>query len=815
MLKKILFIYIPSTVIGLVIITAVVLSQMNMLNEEGIDEALDFVSTHSIAETYDIVEGQISAALGKEREPVPLDEIPPAPPLPVEQAIASIKIQSGFVLENVVSEPNIFTPIALSFDGDGRIWVAEMNTYMPDVKGNNEEVPEGNIALLEDSDGDGKVDKRTIFIDDVILPRTISMVKGGILYADHTQLFFAEVLEGDKIGVREVVDATYAEGGSLEHKPNTMMYGLDNWYYNAKSNKRYKTIPLSANVPNNSKEIYRNKYWKMVKAETEYRGQWGLSMDDYGRLFHNGNSSPANGEFLRPGSLLKNPGFTTKMRANRIGENNVYSIRINPGVNRGYLSHILINEGEHKHKLKNFTAASGNVVYRGDNFPDKFYGMSVTPEPAANLISARKIIENESALSGKEIYPQEEILASTDERFRPVNLYTAPDGTLYIVDMYHGILQHRVFVTDYLAEQILSRDLDKHNNTMGRIYRLRWQEKQAGVQPELQHLTPAQLVPYLEHANGWWRDTARRLIVESADKTVAGSIVSLIESTTDHRAKINALWTLEGLDAVTLEAVKSGLNDSHIKVKISAIAVSEKLAAVNHKAMAELLKEHSQSDYQVAIQVALSAGAIKSPESLVALKQVLDTFGSKTYIQEAAISGLTARETEFKILLNNEHSDFQTLLATVGTKTIVVDGRAALSKAAQQQFDAGKKLYHAGAGCFGCHGPTGEGQDNMGPPLVNSEWVVGDATRLAKVILHGLTGEISVNGKKYNPTMVMPGLSQNTDFTDENLAAVATYIRNDWGNTAKPISSKLFQETRAKTQAQAMPYSAKELTLSK
>ena len=304
------------------------------------------------------------------------------------------------------------------------------------------------------------------------------------------------------------------------------MYGLDNWYYNTKSNKRYKAIPLDAEIPNNSKEIYRNKYWKMVKGITERRGQWGLSMDDYGRLYHNGNSSPASGEFLRPGSLLKNPGFSPKMKANKIGSNRVYPIRINPGVNRGYLSRSLVNDGPDKHKLKSFTAASGNVVYRGDNFPEKFYGMSITPEPAGNLISARKIIEKESKLSGKEIYHRTELVASTDERFRPVNLYTAPDGTLYIVDMYHGIIQHRVYVTEYLEKQILSRELDKHNNTMGRIYRLRWKGKEAGIQPQLQHLAPTQLVPFLAHDNGWWRDTARRLIVESADKTVTNTIIS-------------------------------------------------------------------------------------------------------------------------------------------------------------------------------------------------------------------------------------------------------------------------------------------------
>ena len=127
--------------------------------------------------------------------------------------------------------------------------------------------------------------------------------------------------------------------------------------------------------------------------------------------------------------------------------------------------------------------------------------MVLTPEPSGNLISARKLTEKDGSLGGKEIYPKSEMLTSTDERFRPVNLYNAPDGSIYVLDLYHGILQHRVFVTSYLREQILSRDLDKNNNDRGRIYRIRSKAKPLGKQPKLSGLSAKQLVPYLGHAN--------------------------------------------------------------------------------------------------------------------------------------------------------------------------------------------------------------------------------------------------------------------------------------------------------------------------
>jgi hypothetical protein len=156
-LKKKLLLLIPAMPLAFLALTSCGVNQTDELNKNVSVTSPNFVHSHPV--TKDAPPAKSNKKTAKnEREPVPFNEIPPAPPLSVEQAIASIEVQPGFVLENVVAEPNIFTPVALAFDGDGRIWVAEMNTFMPDVKGNNEEIPEGNIALLEDSNGDGSID---------------------------------------------------------------------------------------------------------------------------------------------------------------------------------------------------------------------------------------------------------------------------------------------------------------------------------------------------------------------------------------------------------------------------------------------------------------------------------------------------------------------------------------------------------------------------------------------------------------------------------------------------------------------------------
>ncbi|KAA9134231.1 c-type cytochrome [Marinihelvus fidelis] len=747
------------------------------------------------------------------RDVIPRHEIPGAPILTVAQALEAFQVQKGFVVEPVVSEPDVFNPVAMAFDASGRMWVAEMTTYMPDVHGSGEMKPDGNIALLEDTDGDGAVDRRTVLLDNVLLPRTVAVVDGGIFYADHESLYFAEVLEADgqvRLGRHDVVDPTYASGGNVEHKPNTMLYGIDGWYYNAKSDRRYRVLPLGAEVPAGAEEIYRNTDWKVVRAGTDYRGQWGLSMDDYGRLYHNGNSSPIHGEYLLPGALLKNPGYWPDMPAHPIGDNFVFPARINPGVNRGYLEGTLVADGPDRGKLVSFTAASGSLVYRGSNFPAAYYGMGLTPEPAANLVSARRIIEANGELRGEALFPGQELLASTDERFRPVNLYNAPDGTVYILDMYHGIIQHRDFLTRYLADQIRDRELDHGNNTMGRVYRLRWAENRAAPVPDLDALDSASLVPYLAHANAWQRDTARRLLVERQASSVANAIRALMAGSDHSVALVNALWTLHGLGAVDIDTVRRYMRDADHHVAMAAAAVGEALPASDHAAYHQSLRAMANAGYPRALQAAVSVAAIDGGADVSRL--VLDAHIDRPYTREAVVSGLGDDAAAFVEAIGGAYPDpvFMDMLDRLGENRQQASNRDRLSPAGQRRYDRGQALYAGQGACAGCHGPHGNGMPGLGPTFWDSGWVY-DRDRLVRVLLHGLAGPIWVGQDFWNTAAVMPGYATNDAISDEDLAAMATYIRNSWGNamdSGDAVTESDIEKVRAQTQGRVEPFRA-------
>ena len=354
---------------------------------------------------------------------VPKNLIPEAPVLTVDEALKAFTIEKGFVIEPVAAEPLVEKPVALTFDPQGRMWVCEMRGYMPDIDGKGENIPSGRIAILEDTDHDGQVDKRTTFLDQILLPRTIALVPGGVMYADQSTLYLVE-RDGDlPKGTPKVLDKNYASGGNVEHKPNGMMPGIDNWLYNSKSGTRYKYVD-----------------GKLINEPTSNRGQWGITRDNFGRIFHNSNSTLLIGDRLLPNLLFGNKSVKNKAKMDtRVGSNAVFPGRVTPGLNRAYIS---VHNGYNDNtidpktfKLTNATGACGPVIYRGTNFPESYNGNAFVCESSAQLVKTIKIDAVDGNLKGSHPLDKHDFLTSTDERFRPVNIYNAPDASLYLLDM--------------------------------------------------------------------------------------------------------------------------------------------------------------------------------------------------------------------------------------------------------------------------------------------------------------------------------------------------------------------------------------------
>jgi hypothetical protein len=243
-----------------------------------------------------------------------------SPLISPEQSLNKMIVEDGFEVKLVASEPFVSAPVALNFDNNNRIWAVEMQGYMPDPEGVGEDKPSGKIVILEDTNKDGVVDKRKVFLDSLVLPRALCLIENGILIAEPPRLWYVEIVN-DKPGKKTLIDETYTEGGNVEAQSNGLFRAMDNWIYSGGSEKRY-----------------RKKGDKWLIEHTHLRGQWGISQDDYGRLYYNNNSQNLLGDYFAPGLGASNTnmqwvkGFNERL----ISDNRVYPGRPTPGVNRGY-----------------------------------------------------------------------------------------------------------------------------------------------------------------------------------------------------------------------------------------------------------------------------------------------------------------------------------------------------------------------------------------------------------------------------------------------------------------------------------------------
>lgn len=561
---------------------------------------------------------------------VPKDQIPPAPVLSPEEALKTFTVAPGFHLELAASEPQVQEPVAVVFDPDGKMWVAEMRGYMPDVEGSNEDEPNGRIVCLEDTDGDGFFEKATVFLDGLVMPRALLRVADGLLVGAPPELAFYRDTDGDgKADSKEVVATDYGVKvdpyrphlANPERAPNSLLWAFDNWIYSAAYTKRFR---------------YRDGTWET--GPTSFRGQWGLTQDDYGCLYYGSNSDHIRMDAIDAKYLARQSHFPSLAgtNVNAAKDQLVWPARVNPGVNRGYRPEILRNG-----RLKAFTAAGGQHIYGGNRLPE-LRGNYFIPEPGGNLVR-RDVRHREGGLVKSEnAYEESEFIASTDERFRPVNMATGPDGSLYVVDFYRGILQHRISLTTYLRDQILDRGLDKGLH-LGRIYRV-VADKPGKVSDTEKPMNLAGWIPLLNHPNSWWRSEAQRTLVAAADASTVDAIRMLAGSADTPIGRVQALSTLDGIDsgALDLPTLQTALQSGDPLVQTHAIRLSEEL--LDHDLQTEILSLASDGSEEVRLQAILSLGGVGDAELDNRLADMVRKNADQPFLLDAFLSGLMNRE---------------------------------------------------------------------------------------------------------------------------------------------------------------------------
>jgi mono/diheme cytochrome c family protein/glucose/arabinose dehydrogenase len=798
--------------------------------------------------------------------------IPPSPALSPEEALQTIRVAPGFRVELVASEPHVVDPVAIAFDADGNIWAVEMRGWMNDVDGAGNDQPIGRIVKLEDTDGDGRVDRSTVFMDGLVMPRAVQAARDGILVGAPPYLWFARDTNGDGRADEKIVladDYMNFENPQVnpEADPNGPVWNLDNWLYNARYSARFR---------------YRDGAWQREPAPIA--GQWGLSQDDYGRHFFNTNQDQLRADALPAHYAARNPRILPLAGWNvRVAEDQrVWPIRVSPAANRGYRPGVLRQDGT----LRVFEAACGPVIYRGDLFPSEFYGNAFVVDPVGHLIKRNIVADRQGILTAEPAYMGHEFLASTDERFRPVNLYTGPDGALYVVDMYRGIIEYIHVLTTYHRRQILERGLDRPLG-LGRIYRVVPEGAGRLAAPRLSKLTAAELVDLLAHPNGWRRDTAQRLLVERGDRSVVPALESLVRTSRNTLARLHALWTLEGLNRLDVPVLTAALADPAARIRAAAVRLSEPWLRSSPDAPFSrlILQRAADPASEVVLQVVLSTGELplRTREEAF-LDLVLNTRGHPAadvhpYQANAILSGLAGRELEFLERLL-PHPQFR--VESAGAEALV----AALSGAIFREGDLARVNRVLARVGDRYAEPTWvrlaliQGIDSLGrrqltaPPDGMADWEqIADPDIRAAAL--SLAGRVSWPGKADGPAaaaltagerrrfetgrreytrcsachlasgqginglapalvdsdwvlgrpaplvgILLHGKHENTgfppmpafaDLDDEQIASIVTYIRREWGHSASPVDPELVARVRRETRDLHGPLTRQQL----
>ena len=482
--------------------------------------------------------------------------VPPAPARTPGDELATMQVAAGFRVELLAAEPLIADPVAAAFDASGRLWVVEMRGYMPDLDATGERAPVGRVVVLQDADGDGRVDVAHPFLEELVLPRAVLPLRDGALVVAPPQLLWCPDADGDGRADRreEVVGGFEAGLDNPEHAGNGLLWGLDHRIHLANDPRRLRWTPAGFQVE--------------VGAGG---GQWGISHDDRGRLFFNYNEDWLRCDLVpgRHGPRAAVVGGLPQLNWRVVAERTVWPVRPTPGVNRGYQPGRLVDG-----RLATHTAVCGPHVYRGGLLPDADGDVFVC-EPAGNLVRRIRLTQLDGGLRGGNPYEAEraEFLASTDERFRPVQLLTGLDGSLLVVDMYRGVIQHRNFVTTFLREQIEQRGLDRPIG-LGRIWRIVPASSAVPrVGLDLARAGPAQLLVALADGNGAVRDLAMREIVLRHLVELAEPLRTCLRDGARPAHRLVALSVLAGLERLTTTDVRAALRDPDVGVAAFALTV--------------------------------------------------------------------------------------------------------------------------------------------------------------------------------------------------------------------------------------------------
>jgi len=623
--------------------------------------------------------------LGRAAEPeADPRELPRIPPVSADQALSTFEVKPGFHLELVAAEPLIESPIALSFDEDGRMYVVEMRDYS-ELRDQHL----GRIRMLVDTDGDGRYDQSTVFAEGLPWPTSVFCYGGGVFVGATPDLFYLRDTNGD--GVADTKELVFS-GFASDYAPyqtnklnvqalfNSLAWGLDNRIHGATSfnggHVKSAKDPSKSAIDLRGRDFVFDPRTFSLSGENG-GGQYGLCFDDTGRKFVCSNSDHLQMMMYDEGYAGRNPRFNLPPSRVSIAVDGpsaeVY--RISPDEpwrvlrTKWRVGGLVPGPIEGGGRASGyFTAATGITIYRGNAWPQEYQGDVFVADCGSNLVHRKKLLPDGVALKGQRPAGEErtEFVRSRDNWFRPVQMANAPDGTLYIIDMYREVIEHPWSLPDSIKKHL---DLNSGHDR-GRIYRLAPDGFKSPPPLHLSKASTRELVETLAHPNGWHRDTASRLLYERQDRSAIPLLEAMLRAPGPALGRVHALGALEGLHALDTKHLLWSLADEDGRVRQRAIKLAESFLtqpAKRDDTAKRLALLATDPDLQVRYQLALTLSTVTSPDKVPALAEIVRRDFGDPWIGAAVLNALTE---DAGVLFTRVADDSAVLASTTGREFI-------------------------------------------------------------------------------------------------------------------------------------------------
>ena len=596
------------------------------------------------------VVGSVLPVDAQDKEPTIAELAAKLPAIPARGPAASrdqIQMCDGFRVTLVAAEPLVRDPVAVDFDEQGRMFVVELPQYNGYAVEDFEE--HGTVRMLEDTNADGRFDKSTIYVDNLDYPTAVACWDGGLFIGAAPDLLYIKDTDGNgDVDLRQVVFTGFGKDKAGEAQLNSFRWGFDNRFH-ISTNLSGGDIRIGSNSDGPTVSVRGRGLIFDPRDLTRFEltsggGQHGMSMDDWGQKFVCSNSVPAQTLMLDDRYLARNPHLQAPSAAVDIAPQGKFTklFRISPNEPWRELRTSLRKTGKFRGSDEGgtpfgiFTGATGITIYRGDAWPEEFRGNLLVGDVANNLIYRATLEAKGVGLVARRADEGREFFATRDIWTRPVQLANAPDGTLFVLDIYRGLIEGAAFLPPEFLEFLEPTS----GNDRGRIYRIEPNGFQSRQTPQLGESSTAKLVALLDHRNGWHRDTASRLLYQRQDRAAIAPLKKLVVSASLPVGRMTALYSLAGLDALEEATLLGALTDSDPMVRVHALKLGEQFTDKSPAIAAMMSAMAEDSELRVRYQAAFSLGALRGTSPNLALAKIALKDGADPWVRLAVLSSL-------------------------------------------------------------------------------------------------------------------------------------------------------------------------------